>query len=359
MPSSPRRTVPATPSAAAERADLTYVSDAEPGIRRKRAGRGFGYPGLDGMPVRDEDTLERIRALAIPPAWRDVWISPDPAGHVQATGRDEKGRKQYRYHPGWTACRDESKFSSLVEFGHLLPRLRATVEADLRKRSLSRERVLALVVWLLDKTLIRIGNDVYAKENKSFGLTTLKARHVEVDGGTLRFSFVGKSGQEWKLKLGDRRIASVVSRMQELPGQRLFQYIGEEGTRRSVHSQDVNAYIQAAIGPDFTSKHFRTWGATILAALLLADTGLPGTGRERTRTLNALIDKVATRLRNTRAVCRRCYIHPQVLDAWEAGMLGPELGEMRKRYRLNLKGLDRDESLILRWLEAIDEGSGR
>ncbi len=336
---------------AASRAALSYVTDTEPGIRRQRHGTGFRYLAPDGGRAPEKD-YARIRSLVIPPAWTDVWISPDPDGHIQATGRDVKGRKQYRYHPSWTSCRDEAKFSTLVEFATALPRLREQVDADLRRRSLSRERVIASLVGLLDRTMIRIGNDVYARQNRSFGLTTLRNRHVEVEGSKLRFSFRGKSGQDWKLKLDNRRIASVVKAMHELPGQKLFQYVDEEGEARAVHSQDVNGYIQDVLGPGYSSKHFRTWGATNAAVHALAETPLPETKREQNRVLNASVDRVAQMLRNTRAVCRRCYIHPAVPESWLEGRLVDELADLRRRYRRPLNGLDREETTVLRWLEA-------
>lgn len=339
-----------TPEMAAERAALTYVSDVEPGIRRRRAGTGFAYHDASGSRIEDEAVRARIRALAIPPAWTDVWISPDPDGHIQATGRDQKGRKQYRYHPGWTACRDEAKFSSLVAFAGVLPKIRDRVDYDLRRPGVPRERVLASVVWLLDHTLIRIGNDTYSRQNRSFGLTTLRNRHVRIEGQSIRFSFVGKSGQEWKLKLSDRRIARVVSRIEELPGQHLFQYLDGEGARRPLHSHDVNAYIHETAGPEFSSKHFRTWAATTGAAMLFADRERPETKGGRARATNAVIDEVAGRLRNTRAVCRRCYVHPLVVESWEDGRLQGEIGEIRRRNRQTLVGLDADESTVLRWL---------
>ena len=342
-----------TGSIAAARADLVYVSDAEPGIRRRRAGKGFRYLDNNGKAVGGTETLARIQALAIPPAWTDVWICPLPSGHIQATGRDQKGRKQYRYHAGWTACRDEAKFSSLTAFASVLPKLRARVEDDLRKRGTSRERVIASMVWLLDNTMMRIGNDIYMRQNKSFGLTTLRARHVEIEGFRLRFSFRGKSGQEWKLKLADRRVASVIRAMQELPGQRLFQYVDEEGERRDIRSQDVNGYIRETIGSDFTSKHFRTWGATTAAAFLFADAPLPDTKREQARLTNEIIDRVARRLRNTRAVCRRCYVHPVVVQSWLEGSLG-EMTDIRRRLPKPLQGLDIEESTVLRWLRDKD-----
>ena len=337
---------------AAERADLAYVSDEAPGIRRRRAGKGFWYSQPGGARVGDDATLARIRALAIPPAWTDVWISPDPAGHIQATGRDAKGRKQYRYHQGWMACRDEAKFSSLVAFAEALPRLRGRVDEDLRLRGVPRDRVLASVVWLLDNTLIRIGNEAYRRQNKSFGLTTLRSRHVEIGGTAIRFAFVGKSGQEWRLKLVDRRIARIVRAIGDLPGQNLFQYLDDDGQRRPVQSHDVNAYIREAAGPDFSSKHFRTWGATVLAASHFAAQEPPATKRELARLTNRGIDMVAADLRNTRAVCRRCYIHPAVIQSWEAGTLAAEIAEIRRRARRPRSGLDPDEAVVLRWLAA-------
>jgi len=340
----------ADPIAAAERADLTYVSDAEPGIRRRRAGKGFSYRDAANRPVADREVLARIRSLVIPPAWTDVWICAEPGGHIQATGRDQRGRKQYRYHPSWTACRDEAKFSSLTAFAEVLPRLRERVEEDLRKRGAGRERVIASMVRLLDHTMMRIGNDAYAQQNKSFGLTTLRTRHVALEGSSVRFSFRGKSGQEWRLKLSDRRVATVIRQVQELPGQRLFQYVDEDGDRREVKSQDVNDYIREAIGSDFTSKHFRTWGATVAAAHLLAATPRPESKRGQTVAINKVIDTVSAKLRNTRAVCRRCYVHPNVIESWVDGRLEEEIGALRRRYPRPLKGLDLEESIVLRWL---------
>ena len=339
-----------TPEMAAARAELAYVSDTAPGIRRRRAGSGFAYLTPGGKKLDDPAIRDRIRALAIPPAWTDVWISPDPDGHIQATGRDQKGRKQYRYHPGWTACRDEAKFSSLVAFASVVPKIRERIDRDLRRPGVPRERVLASIVWLLDRTLIRIGNDVYSRQNESFGLTTLRHRHVSIEGQQMRFSFIGKSGKEWKLKLSDRRIARVVGSIEELPGQHLFQYLDGEGERRPVHSHDVNAYLHETAGPQFSSKHFRTWAATTGAAVLLAEREPARTGRDLARVTNEVIDQVAARLRNTRAVCRRCYVHPLVVERWEEGVLGDEMRDIRRRSRKPLQGLDEDESAVLRWL---------
>ncbi len=335
---------------AARRAALTYVSDAEPGIRRRRSGGGFAFTGPGGKRIADEATLERIRSLAIPPAWTDVWISADPDGHIQATGRDLRGRKQYRYHPRWSECRDEVKYSSLADFARALPRLRERVDADLRRRELPRERVIASIVWLLDNTMIRVGNASYARDNKSFGLTTLKTRHVEVEGARLRFSFKGKSGKEWKVRLVDRRIARVIRTIQELPGQDLFQYL-DGGERHGVRSHDVNDYIRETTGADFSSKHFRTWGGTVRALSLFAELPVPETKTAIKRATNIVIDEVARHLGNTRAVCRKCYVHPLVMEAWAEGRLAAELAEA-KRLRRKRKGLDDEEALVLRWLEA-------
>lgn len=340
------------PSRAAESVSLVYSNDEEPGFHRKRAGRGFFYVTAKGEKLTDAKHLHRIRLLAIPPAWTDVWIAADPDGHLQATGRDVKGRKQYRYHERWAACRDAVKFSGLASFAELLPTLRDAVDRDLRRRGLPQERVIASVVWLLDNTMIRVGNAAYARDNGSFGLTTLKSRHLEIDGSKLRFSFKGKSGKEWRLKLVDRRIAGVMRSIQELPGQHLFQYRDDDGERRTVRSEDVNAYIRDATGAEFSSKHFRTWGGTVHAATLLSTTPLPETKAARNRTLNGAIDIVAAKLGNTRAVCRSCYIHPDVLEAWQAGNLADEIAAARRSWRKLPDGLDEEEITVLRWLRS-------
>ncbi len=332
-------------------ADLVYSSDAEPGIRRRRAGRGFWYTDTDGRKIVGSSVLQRIRSLAIPPAWTDVWIAPRKNGHIQAIGRDARGRKQYRYHPHWTLCRDEVKYASLVDFARALAKLRHRVQLDLAKRGLVRDRVLAAVVWLLDNAMIRIGNSAYAHDNKSFGLTTLRDRHVKIDGATLRFSFRGKSGKDWRLKITDRRIARIVKGVQDLPGQHLFQYMDDEGVRRSVTSRDVNDYIRDRSDCAFTSKHFRTWGGTVRAGLLLAATDRPDSKGKLARVLNGVIDQVASRLGNTRTVCRNCYVHPLVVSAWTHGRLGDEMLKIGRRYRRPPNGLDREEAVMLRWLE--------
>lgn len=334
---------------AAAKASLAYVSDSEPGIARRRSGKGFSYVA-GGKTVADKKTLARIAALAIPPAWTDVWISSDADGHIQATGRDQRGRKQYRYHARWSECRDEVKYSSLADFARALPKIRRQVDADLRRRELPRERVVASIVWLLDNTMIRIGNASYARDNKSFGLTTLKSRHVEIEGAKLRFAFTGKSGKEWKLRLVDRRMARIIRSIQELPGQHLFQYIDEAGGRKTVRSQDVNDYIRDAAGGDFSSKHFRTWGGTVRALSLFSQLPLPDTEAAAKRATNIVMDEVARHLGNTRAVCRRCYVHPGVVASWLAGRLAGELARAGRRRRKR-QGLDDEEALALRWLE--------
>jgi DNA topoisomerase-1 len=313
---------------------------------------------LENDLVCDDEVLARIRALAIPPAWTDVWICANPYGHLQATGRDVRGRKQYRYHPDWMAVREEVKFSTLTSFAQVLPKLRKRVDLDLKKRGMPRERVIGSVVWLLDNTLIRVGNDSYARKNGTFGLTTLRSRHLTIEGSSLLFSFVGKSGREWKLKLKDRRVASVIRAIEELPGQRLFQYRDDEGILHDIHSQDVNAYIRDVTGDDFTSKHFRTWGATVLAASLLAETEVPLGRRERAKVLNGVIDAVAGVLHNTRAVCRSGYIHPGVIEAWEEKRLAAGLKAARQARR-SLKGMDTTESAVFRWLSRSDAESCR
>ncbi len=279
-----------------------------------------------------------------------MWISPDAYGHIQATGRDQRGRKQYRYHAQWAQERDGAKYSSLVAFAESLADLRRQIDADLRRHGLPLERVVAAVVWLLDNTMIRVGNAAYARDNKSFGLTTLRDRHVDINGSSLRFAFKGKSGKEWKLKLVDRRIAKIVRGAQDLPGQKLFQYLDGNGNRRPVRSDDVNRYIRETGGADFSSKHFRTWGGTIHAASLFAQTELPESQAQLKRTMNAVIDKVAERLGNTRAVCRKCYIHPQVFEAWSEGRLVGEMMDANKR-KHSIAGLDEEEALVLRWLK--------
>ena len=302
-------------------AGLTYVSDLDPGIRRRKAGLRFNYKDARGQAVTDEATLDRIRKLAIPPAWTDVWIAPTPRGHIQATGRDVKGRKQYRYHDKWRAQRDGGKFDRLIAFGRALPRLRARVDGDLALRGLPREKVLAAVLRVMEMTLIRVGNEEYAKTNKSFGLTTLRDRHAKIGAERAVFEFRGKSGKMHQTSFRDRRLARVVKACQDLPGQRLFQYLDDEGERRAVESADVNAYLRETMGEDFSAKDFRTWAGTVAAARALVT--LPACAEEggAKRNINTCVKAVAGVLGNTPAVCRSAYIHPVVLEAYQAGEL--------------------------------------
>jgi DNA topoisomerase-1 len=313
------------PSASAQAAGLHYVSDTRPGIVRKRRGKGFVYIGPDGKPVRDAATLARIRRLAIPPAYTDVWICPDPEGHLQATGRDARGRKQYRYHARWREVRDETKFERMVAFSEALPAMRGRIERDLALPGLPRDKVLAAIVQLLECTAIRVGNDEYARTNRSFGLTTLKDHHVEIAGARLRFEFRGKSGKIHTVDVTDRRLARIVARCQSIPGEELFQYVDDDGERQTVDSGDVNDYIRRISGQDFTAKDFRTWAGTMLAVDALREVGPFASQREAKSKLLAAVDRVAEQLNNTRAVCRKYYIHPAVVEIYLAGRLIEEL----------------------------------
>jgi DNA topoisomerase-1 len=309
------------PSESAQAAGLRYVSDSMPGIRRKKAGKGFTYIGTDGKTIHDSKDLARIRSLAIPPAYTDVWICPVPSGHIQATGRDARGRKQYRYHPKWREVRDETKFGRMLAFSQVLPRIRDRVERDLGRSGLPREKVLATVVRLLECTSIRVGNDEYTRANRSFGLTTLQDRHVDVSGSTLSFEFRGKSGKIHQVSLNDRRLARIVQRCQALPGEDLFQYVDEEGVRETVGSGDVNDYIREITGEEFTAKDFRTWAGTMLAVSALTEVGAWASQRQAKSNVLRAIDRVAEQLNNTRAVCRKYYVHPAVFDAYLAGTM--------------------------------------
>jgi DNA topoisomerase-1 len=308
----------------AEIAGLTYVNDHDLGLTRLGAAAGkFKYRDAAGKAVRDAETLDRIARLVIPPAWTAVWICPDPRGHIQATGRDQRGRKQYRYHADWRAVRDQSKYERLSAFGRALPRLRRQVDIDLSKHGLVRERVLAAVVRLLEVTLIRIGNDEYARTNKSFGLTTMQKRHVHVTGAGAVFEFRGKSGKQHRTGFQDRRLARLVRSCAELRGQRLFQFIDEAGEKRPVESADVNDYLHAAMGEDFTAKDFRTWAGTLAALEFLQAQEPPDSEAAAKRIVTACVKEVSGRLGNTPAVCRACYIHPVVPAAYASGALPP------------------------------------
>ena len=321
MPGSPPAADADENRAAAKSAGLKYVTDDTPGITRKKSGSGWRFIGTNGKTITDHWEKKRIAKIGIPPAYTDVWICPREDGHIQATGRDAKGRKQYRYHPKWSETRDSAKYERMMDFGRLLPGLRARVASDMRKIGFPREKVLATIVNLLEMTLIRVGNEDYAKENKSFGLTTLRNRHVAVDGATLRFDFKGKSGKTWNLSLKDRRVARVVKAIHELPGQHLFQYVDEEGQRQPVDSADVNAYLREITGEDITAKDFRTWAGTVLAAMALSEFEQVDSQAAMKKNVKAAIEKVASRLGNTPTICRKCYVHPQVLTAYLDGRL--------------------------------------
>jgi DNA topoisomerase-1 len=312
------------PVESASAAGLRYVSDASAGIRRRRAGRGFRYEDAGGL-VRDREQLARIRSLAIPPAWSDVWICRDARGHLQATGRDARGRKQYRYHARWREVRDATKYGRMPAFAHALPALRARLERDLAAQGLPREKVLAAVVRLLEATLVRVGNEEYARRNRSFGLTTLRSRHADVSGAKVRFRFRGKGGKLHSVGVSDRRLSRIVKRCQELPGHELFQYVEQDGGLRSVGSADVNAYLREASGQDFTAKDFRTWAGTVLAAWALHERAPAASKRQQARNVVRAVEKVAERLGNTAAICRRCYVHPAVLESYLDGTLADTL----------------------------------
>jgi len=312
-----KHSAPATDSEeSAQVAGLRYVSDTQPGIKRQHSGRGFRYKDVDGASIRDPKVLRRIKTLVIPPAWTDVWICMRSDGHIQATGRDTKGRKQYRYHPRWRAVRDSTKYDRLIAFGEALPHLRACLDQDLTRPGLPREKVLATVVRLLETTFIRIGNAEYACQNVSFGLTTLRDRHVHISGATMQFQFRGKSGKYHTVRLNDRRLATIVKRCQDLPGYELFQYVDAEGQRQTIDSADVNAYLRLITGQDFTAKDVRTWAGTVLTACALWAHGASTSQMQAKQNIAQAIDEVAKRLGNTRAVCRKCYVHPMVLDAY-------------------------------------------
>jgi DNA topoisomerase-1 len=321
------------------------VTDVRRGIRRIRSGRGFRYVDARGRPVRDPRTLRRIRSLAVPPAWTDVWICPDPNGHIQATGRDARGRKQYRYHPRWRTTRDETKFGRMIFFAEALPRIRARVARDLAQHGLSRERVLAAVVRLLERTLARVGNQEYAHANHSYGLTTLRTRHVGVTGARIRFRFRGKAGVPFTTELTDARLARIVKRCRDLPGQELFQYVGETGRPHAVGSADVNAYLREIAGDDFTAKDFRTWAGTVAAALALEAAEKCTSETQAKRNVVRAIEATAKRLGNTAAVCRKAYVHPDVIAAYLDGETIHALVDRATRVRS--AGLEPEESAVL------------
>ena len=339
------------PVAAAKLAKLRHVSDDIPGITRHKARHGFDYRDPGGTLIGDIDTLTRIRSLVIPPAWTAVWICPFPNGHIQAVGRDQRGRKQYRYHPRWREVRDELKYGKMLIFGRVLPSIRERVEADLKRRGLPRERVLAAVVRLMEATLFRIGNTEYAKANKSYGLTTLRDRHVEIDGSHIHLDFRGKHGIRHESDIHDRRLARIVKDCRDLPGYELFQYIDEEGERHTVDSADVNEYLREASGEEITAKDFRTWAATNLAALALQEFELFDTEAKKKKAVVGAVAKVARHLGNTPAICRRCYIHPAIFDGYLDGSLLNTLKEQTRKYLAeNITGLSAEEAAVAAFL---------
>ncbi len=345
-----RGVAPPEAAEAAREAGLRYTTDAEPGIRRVRRGKAFDYIGPEGRRLRDAATLDRIRALAIPPAWEQVWITVHPRGHLQATGRDARGRKQHRYHERWREIRDANKFDRMAGFGRALPRIRARVARDLRREGLPKEKVVATIVRLLETTFARIGNEEYARENHSFGLTTLRDRHVDVRGDTVRFLFKGKSGVDVAVGVTDRRVARVIKRCEDLPGQGLFQYIDAGGERRTVTSDDVNEYLRAVTGEDYTAKDFRTWAATVLAACALREAAGFESETEAKKRVVSAIDVVAGKLGHTRAVCRRSYVHPAIIDSFLEGSLESALSTTLARAPGRLRS---DEAAVLGLLRRI------
>jgi DNA topoisomerase-1 len=341
-------------SNAATRAGLLYVTDALAGITRRRAGKGWSYFDAEGARISDENIRKRLNGLALPPAWSNVWICPHPDGHILATARDARGRKQYHYHPLYRAARDKSKFSHMFKFSEILPALRQRVERDLRAGEQTRRQLLASVVWLLDKTLIRVGNDEYARTNQSYGLTTMLRKHARVTGTLLRFSFRGKSGVDHIVAVDDPRLARIVQRCEHLHGQEIFQYVDELGQSRPILSDDVNEYLREVSGRDITAKDFRTWGGTMVAAVTLRALGPAASRKEAERNILHALDTVAERLGNTRAVCRKYYVHPAVLEAYHLGLTAPhsEVTEtFNAQHEMSHASLRRDELVVLNFLQ--------
>lgn len=340
------------PEEAAEEAGLRYVSDQTPGYTRKRRGKKFVYFDTDGKEIRDETRILRLNRLAIPPAYTDVWICPSPNGHLQATGRDDRGRKQYRYHQRWRTERDENKYEKMLIFAQALPKIRRRINKDLKCPGLPRQKVLATVVQLLERTFIRIGNEEYAKENKSFGLTTMRNRHVDVKGATVRFRFRGKSGREHDVDTEDRRVAKIIRKLQELPGQEVFQYLDDEGKRHQVTSEDVNEYLREITGEEFTAKDFRTWAGTVMTAMALQAQAAFENESQAKQNVKAAIGAVAKMLGNTPAVCRKCYVHPAVLETYLDGNLIEGLKKQtEKTLAESLGELRSEEAAVLAFLQ--------
>jgi DNA topoisomerase I len=345
------------PVEASRQAGLRYVSDAKPGITRKRRGKGFCYFAADGTPIRDQAEVARIKSLAIPPAWSSVWICPNSNGHLQATGRDARGRKQSRYHPHWRQVRDETKYERMKIFGEALPAIRERVERDLSLPGLPREKVLATIVRLLETTFIRVGNQEYARENRSYGLTTMRNRHVDVDGSRVRFNFDGKSGVHHTIDLNDRRLARIVKRCLDLPGYELFQYLDDGGSHRSVDSADVNEYLREIATPPFTAKDFRTWAGTVLACATLREFEAFTSQTEAKKNVVNAIASVAKRLGNTPSVCRKCYVHPAVIASYLGGKMNKAFDSSIEQQKIRTHAALREEELDL--ISLLECGTSR
>ena len=343
-----KKPLPADPALSAKAAHCRYVDDSGPGITRMKVGKGFRFVGVDGRTVKSRDVLTRIKALVIPPAWAKVWICPDEDGHIQATGRDVRGRKQYRYHARFREVREETKYERMMQFAEALPGIRARIDEDLSKPGLAREKVLATVVRLLEITLIRVGNEEYARENGSFGLTTMRTRHVDITNTSVKFRFRGKSGKEHAVKVHDRRLARVVARCNDLPGEVLFQYLDDDGQRHSVESDDVNAYLHVISGAEFTAKDFRTWAGTVLAAQALKALAAFDTKAAAKKNIVEAVKNVSGRLGNTPSVCRKCYVHPQIFDAYLDGhLVAVRQQRAEQELRDSLASLSSEEAAVL------------
>lgn len=338
--------------ACAKAARLHYTRDTEPGIRRKRKGKAFTYYDPQGRWIKSPDVLRRIQGLAIPPAYTQVWICCSAKGHLQATGRDARGRKQYRYHPQWRSIRDATKYHHLLAFGNALPDIRKKVAADLKRTGLSKQKVLATVVSLLESTLIRVGNTEYAKDNHSYGLTTLRKKHVAISGATVTFDFQGKSGKDWNIDIFDKKIARIIKRCEEIPGYHLFKYLDENGKKYPIHSQDVNEYLQEISGLDITAKDFRTWAGTVLATIALQEFAVFDSQTQAKKNVVQAIEAVAKRLGNTPSICRKCYIHPNVINTYLEGKLQRHLQhEISDMLTHSLASLSPEEAAVLAFLK--------
>ncbi len=340
------------PAVSARAAGLVYTHHDRPGITRRRAGKAFAYYTPDGKKISDAETIKRIKSLAIPPAYKDVWICPDPRGHIQAVGADDRGRTQYRYHPKWREVRDEAKYGRMLAFGKALPALRKRVAADLKLPGLPRAKVLATIVKLLETTLIRVGNEEYAKSNQHYGLTTIHNDHVDVHGSHIHFEFRGKSGVDHAIDLTDKRLADVIHQCQELPEQELFEYVDHDGTRHHLGSHDVNAYLQEITGQPFTAKDFRTWAGTTLAAMALQEFEAFDSQAQAKKNVVAAIEAVSKKLGNTRSVCRKCYVHPAVFEIYMEGTLAESLKErLEQKLKRSLHSLKPEEAAVMSLLQ--------